>query len=56
MLEKIDVQPQCGRVLMFQHRGLLHSGDDVVNGMKLTMRTDIMFEKEETEEEAETAD
>jgi hypothetical protein len=55
MLEKIDVQPQCGRVLMFQHRGLLHSGDDVVSGTKLTMRTDLMFAKEEAEEETETA-
>jgi hypothetical protein len=49
MQERIDVVPKCGRVLMFQHRGLLHSGDDVVNGTKLTMRTDIMYEKEEAE-------
>lgn len=53
MEERIDVKPQCGRVLMFQHRGLLHAGDDVVSGTKLTMRTDLMFAKEETEEAVE---
>jgi hypothetical protein len=54
MQERIDVVPKCGRVLMFQHRGLLHSGDDVVSGQKLTMRTDVMFAKEEkTETETE---
>jgi hypothetical protein len=30
---------------MFQHRSLIHSGDDVESGLKLTMRTDLMFEK-----------
>lgn len=43
MKERIDVAPKIGRVLLFQHRGLLHSGDDVVSGTKLTMRTDIMY-------------
>ncbi|KAL6705964.1 hypothetical protein ACN47E_006243 [Coniothyrium glycines] len=43
MKERIDVKPIVGRVLMFQHRGLLHSGDDVISGTKLTMRTDIMY-------------
>jgi len=47
MQDRIDVVPKLGRVLMFQHRDLLHSGDDVVSGTKLTMRTDLMFEKEE---------
>ena len=47
MKERVDVVPKCGRVLMFQHRDLLHSGDDVVSGTKLTMRTDLMFAKEE---------
>lgn len=46
MQERIDVVPKVGRVLMFQHRGLLHSGDDVVSGTKLTMRTDIMYADE----------
>jgi hypothetical protein len=40
---KVEVEPRIGRVLLFQHRGLIHSGDDVVKGIKLTMRTDIMY-------------
>ena len=38
MLRKLDVLPRAGRVLLFQHRDLLHSGDDVVQGVKYTMR------------------
>ncbi|KAK0710717.1 hypothetical protein B0H67DRAFT_583275 [Lasiosphaeris hirsuta] len=41
---KLDVNPKAGRVLIFQHEGLYHSGDDVVKGTKYTMRTDIMYE------------
>ncbi|KAH6641697.1 hypothetical protein F5144DRAFT_144728 [Chaetomium tenue] len=41
---RIDVNPKAGRVLIFQHRRLLHSGDDVLAGIKYTMRTDIMYE------------
>lgn len=47
----MDVVPKAGRVLLFQHRGLIHSGDDVTRGTKLTMRTDIMYAKEESSEE-----
>jgi hypothetical protein len=47
MDKRIDVIPKCGRVLLFQHRDLLHSGDDVESGLKLTMRTDIMYAKED---------
>ena len=43
---RIDVNPKAGRVLIFQHRRLLHSGDDVLAGIKYTMRTDIMYEFE----------
>jgi hypothetical protein len=46
MEQKIDVVPKSGRVLIFQHRNLLHSGDDVVSGVKYTMRTDVMYTKE----------
>ncbi|KAF2182037.1 hypothetical protein K469DRAFT_713118 [Zopfia rhizophila CBS 207.26] len=46
MRERIDVVPKVGRILLFQHRFLLHSGDDVVKGTKLTMRTDLMYAKE----------
>ncbi|KAF2853482.1 hypothetical protein T440DRAFT_465874 [Plenodomus tracheiphilus IPT5] len=48
MVRRIDVVPKCGRVLLFQHRNLLHSGDDVVSGTKLTLRTDVMYALEET--------
>lgn len=46
-----DVLPLMGRVLVFQQRGLLHSGADVVEGVKLAMRTELMFGKIEKEEE-----
>lgn len=32
--KRIDVDPKIGRVLIFQHRGLMHSGDDVKEGIK----------------------
>lgn len=41
---KMDVNPKAGRVLIFQHRDLYHSGDDVISGTKYTMRTDILYE------------
>ncbi|KAK4113556.1 hypothetical protein N656DRAFT_778347 [Canariomyces notabilis] len=41
---KLDVNPKAGRVLIFQHHRLLHSGDDVLTGIKYSMRTDIMYE------------
>ncbi|CAE6446473.1 unnamed protein product [Rhizoctonia solani] len=40
----IDVDPRVGRVLIFEQRGLVHSGEDVKKGIKLTVRTDLMFE------------
>jgi hypothetical protein len=40
---RVDVNPKAGRVLIFQHDGLYHSGDDVVQGVKMTMRADILF-------------
>jgi len=45
MARRLDVDPKAGRVLIFQHRGLLHSGDEVLEGIKYTMRTDLMFEE-----------
>ena len=42
-----DVEPKIGRILIFQHRGLLHAGEEVTSGMKLTMRTDIMYKNVE---------
>ena len=43
LVQRIDVEPKAGRVLLFQHRNLIHSGDDVVSGTKYTLRTDIMY-------------
>ncbi|KAF2203333.1 oxidoreductase domain-containing protein [Delitschia confertaspora ATCC 74209] len=51
MIRKIDVAPKAGRVLLFQHRNLLHSGEEVIKGTKYTMRTDIMYTNEEIEKE-----
>ncbi|KAI4175768.1 MAG: hypothetical protein LQ343_001381 [Gyalolechia ehrenbergii] len=45
-----DVMPQVGRVLIFQHRDLLHSGDDLIKGTKYTLRTDLMYTKLAEEE------
>ncbi len=38
-----EVVPKVGRVLIFQQRDLFHSGADVTNGIKLTMRTELMY-------------
>ena len=48
---RLDVVPKGGSILLFQHRGLLHSGDDVVEGVKYTMRTDLMYTVERPESE-----
>lgn len=50
MERRIDVDPKAGRVLIFQHRGLLHSGDYVTSGIKYTMRSDLMYDLAEGEE------
>ena len=43
----VDVNPQPGACLVFQHRGLLHSGEEVESGVKYTLRSDVMYEKVE---------
>jgi len=45
MQRSLDVVPKVGRVLIFQHRNLLHSGADVTGGIKVTLRTDLMYKK-----------
>jgi hypothetical protein len=45
MTRRLDVDPKMGRVLIFQHAHLLHSGDEVQEGMKYTMRSDLMYER-----------
>jgi hypothetical protein len=51
MKHKLDIVPKVGRVLIFQQRGLLHSGEEVVQGVKFTMRADLMYEFEEGEDD-----
>ncbi|KAL9089562.1 MAG: hypothetical protein Q9159_002440 [Coniocarpon cinnabarinum] len=46
---RVDVKASSGRVLIFQHRGLLHSGEQVRSGVKFTMRTDLLYSVEEVE-------
>ncbi|THU80547.1 hypothetical protein K435DRAFT_785396 [Dendrothele bispora CBS 962.96] len=41
--EFLDVEPKIGRVLIFQQRMLIHSGEEVHSGMKYTIRGDFMF-------------
>ncbi|KAJ6583937.1 hypothetical protein DFH09DRAFT_1143832 [Mycena vulgaris] len=41
----LDVDPKVGRVLVFQQRMLVHSGEEVTDGIKYTMRTDFMYEQ-----------
>lgn len=40
----LDVEPKVGRVLVFQQRMLIHSGEEVSDGYKYTMRSDFLFE------------
>ncbi|KAJ6479148.1 hypothetical protein C8R45DRAFT_872956 [Mycena sanguinolenta] len=40
-----DVEALPGRVLVFQHDDLLHTGEKVKAGVKCTMRSDILYEK-----------
>ncbi|PPQ72682.1 hypothetical protein CVT24_012660 [Panaeolus cyanescens] len=39
----LDVAPKKGRVLIFQHRELYHSGEEVTAGLKYTLRSDLMY-------------
>ncbi|KAJ4470932.1 hypothetical protein J3R30DRAFT_3300074 [Lentinula aciculospora] len=41
----MDVVPKRGSALIFQQRGLYHSGETIQAGLKYTMRTDFMFEQ-----------
>ncbi|KAF3940470.1 hypothetical protein ABW19_dt0205556 [Dactylella cylindrospora] len=46
-----DVEPIPGRVLVFQHAFLLHSGEPITEGIKMTIRTDFMYERIPPEDE-----
>jgi len=41
----LDVHPKIGRVLIFQQRMLVHSGEEVMKGVKYTMRSDFLFKQ-----------
>ncbi|KAI5840746.1 hypothetical protein DFP73DRAFT_482015 [Morchella snyderi] len=49
MKEFVDVEARVGRVLVFQQRGLLHSGEVVESGVKRTLRSDVMYEAVDAE-------
>ncbi|KAJ7346059.1 hypothetical protein DFH08DRAFT_870498 [Mycena albidolilacea] len=40
-----DVEAVPGRVLVFQHAKLLHTGEEVTGGVKCTVRSDILYER-----------
>jgi len=39
----VDVEARLGRVVVFEHEGLLHSGEPVKSGLKYTLRSDFLF-------------
>ena len=39
------VEPKVGRVLIFQQSNLMHSGEEVSEGLKVTMRTELMYKR-----------
>ncbi|KLJ08876.1 hypothetical protein EMPG_15705 [Blastomyces silverae] len=43
-----SVYPKSGAALIFQQNGLAHSGDEVLQGTKYTLRTDMMFRRDKT--------
>jgi len=40
----VDIPARLGRVLIFEQEDLLHSGEPVQKGIKISMRTDFMYE------------
>ncbi|KAF7350371.1 alcohol dehydrogenase [Mycena venus] len=40
-----DVEAIPGRVLVFQHADLFHTGEEVTDGVKCTVRSDILYER-----------
>jgi hypothetical protein len=49
--KEYEVEPLQGRVLIFQHQRMWHSGEEMLRGLKYTVRTDIMYEVVSEEEE-----
>ncbi|KAF2429432.1 hypothetical protein EJ08DRAFT_590757 [Tothia fuscella] len=44
---RFDFAPKTGSILIFQQRSLIHSGDDLIRGTKMTMRTELMYARTE---------
>ncbi|KAK0671769.1 hypothetical protein QBC41DRAFT_218561 [Cercophora samala] len=42
---RYDVECKAGRVLVFQHSAVLHSGDEVKQGVKFSVRSDVLYEQ-----------
>lgn len=40
----VDVEPRMGRALVFEQRGVWHTGEELKEGVKYTIRTDILYE------------
>lgn len=41
--ESLDIHSKQGRVMIFQQRDLLHSGQKLTSGVKYTLRSDLMY-------------
>ncbi|KAI5803584.1 hypothetical protein DFH27DRAFT_652724 [Peziza echinospora] len=42
---QVRVEAVPGRALVFQHRGMVHSGERVERGVKVTLRTEVLYER-----------
>lgn len=48
--DAVRVFPKTGSVLVFQQRNLFHSGEDVFRGVKYTVRSDVMFTSDRSDQ------
>lgn len=39
----VDVEPRRGRALIFEQSGIWHSGEEVNEGIKYTIRADLLY-------------
>jgi len=46
----LDIPPRTGRVLVFEQDNVLHSGEPIIKGVKITIRTDFMYEAVDLED------
>jgi len=43
--EYVDIEAKMGSVMLFQQRGVRHSGEEVKAGCKYSIRTDLLYER-----------